>query len=222
MRRKNKELDELTKTQVLNLKALEEAAKYERKTSAKPAIITACAGVMSILLGITYPFITGTLETKSLKEATPKTEEVATDTYNDISNKVQEETLVCAITSLNNADGTNTKITLNFIFNESKLQSYTKMFQADAQAQNINGLQVVQNYASYFKAFDGNLPGYTVATQQSQTTMNVVTTIDLQQLDKTTVPATHTLENMTNPEYELNLDKESIYNFYTMSGYNCK
>ena len=44
-RRKSKEeLEELTRTQVLNLQELEKAAKFEKKTSRKPAYFLAILG----------------------------------------------------------------------------------------------------------------------------------------------------------------------------------
>ena len=51
-KKSNEELEELTRTQVLNLQELEKAAKYEKKTSKKPAAVLAILGVFSISLGL--------------------------------------------------------------------------------------------------------------------------------------------------------------------------
>ena len=64
-RRKSKEeLEELTRTQVLNLQELEKAAKFEKKTSRKPAYFLAILGVFSISLGLCYPSITNMLSSR--------------------------------------------------------------------------------------------------------------------------------------------------------------
>ena len=48
-KKSNEELEELTRTQVLNLQELEHAAKYEKKTSKKPAAVLAILGVFLFL-----------------------------------------------------------------------------------------------------------------------------------------------------------------------------
>ena len=43
--------EELQKTQILNLKELEETIVFEKKTSKKPAIFVAILGILSIIAG---------------------------------------------------------------------------------------------------------------------------------------------------------------------------
>ena len=63
-KKSNEELEELTRTQVLNLQELEKAAKYEKKTSKKPAAVLAILGVFSISLGLCYPSLNNMLSSR--------------------------------------------------------------------------------------------------------------------------------------------------------------
>ena len=65
-RKKSKqELEELTRTQVLNIQELENAAKYEKRTSKKPAVFFAVLGLLSISLGVSYPGIQSMMDDSS-------------------------------------------------------------------------------------------------------------------------------------------------------------
>ena len=58
MKHKNKSKDlELTKTLVLNFNEVEDIAKFEKKTSKKPAIIIAIIGLFAIFTGVVYPSV---------------------------------------------------------------------------------------------------------------------------------------------------------------------
>ena len=89
-RRKSKEeLEELTRTQVLNLQELEKAAKFEKKTSRKPAYFLAILGVFSISLGLCYPSITNMLSSRGGEDrevvSEQRQETVEEETVNPLS-----------------------------------------------------------------------------------------------------------------------------------------
>ena len=67
-RKSKEELEELTRTQVLNLQELEKAAKYEKRTSKKPAAVLAVIGVFSISLGLCYPSVNNMLSSRSVED----------------------------------------------------------------------------------------------------------------------------------------------------------
>ena len=56
--------EELMKTQVLNLQDVEEAARYEKATSKKPAILVAVIGFFAIFLGTSLPFVNSLMNQK--------------------------------------------------------------------------------------------------------------------------------------------------------------
>ena len=93
--------EELMKTQVLNLQDVEEAARYEKATSKKPAILVAVIGFFAIFLGTSLPFVNSLMNQKDTSLKTDKTIE-----KKQILNT--ESNLNCTYTSLNNPDGTDT------------------------------------------------------------------------------------------------------------------
>ena len=67
--------EELQKTQVLNLKDVEEAARFERITSKKPAIIVAAIGVLSIMFGATFGVVQTLTTEPTIKDNSNSTTE---------------------------------------------------------------------------------------------------------------------------------------------------
>ena len=108
--------EELQKTQVLNLKDVEEAARFERITSKKPAIIVAAIGVLSIMFGATF----GVVQTLT-------TEPTIKDNSNSTTEKrqvlTQTDSLNCTLSLLNNADGTDQIYNVVYTFKDIKLNS---------------------------------------------------------------------------------------------------
>lgn len=220
MYQKNNQLtgEDLTKTQVLNLTDLEEVAKYEKKTSKRPAIMLACTGLFAIIMGITYPFLMSAIDGGESQQLSSKVEKRKVD---DTSN-IKEE-VVCHIAQPNNPDGTDTITTLTLIFNQDKLESYIKILNVNATVGNTTGPITVQNYLTGYKAFETNaIPGYSVLSQQTETGMAATVTINLQLLNKATFPEMHKTNPLTNVEYDLNADKNTIVTSLTATGYTCK
>ena len=180
--------EELAKTQVLNLNDVKALAKFERKTSKKPAILLAIAGLLSISIGFAYPNIMTALD----KDTTTKTEEKEED--ESVLNKVQVNEQVCKYQSGVNGDGTTGTVTYTLSYNENdQLQNYTMILTIDPLTGNANGLTATQNVYNLYKTFDAvAITGYKIETSYTETGMKSVATVDLTKLDKTTVPATHT------------------------------
>ena len=208
--------EELTKTQVLNLQALQEAANYEKKTSKKPAITLASIGLFAIFIGIIYNPIVAFVSGTEIEDNNSSNTKV-------VAQKVQEETLTCIQQALGNPNGTDYEISYNMIFDDSKLQSYTKSFTANIIVGNALGATAIQGYTAANMPYDlATVPGYTVKTEQTSLGMKTTTSINLMKLDKTLVPETHKNYNITNPEFDLNTDKTAIQTYLNTAGYTCK
>ena len=138
-RRKSKEeLEELTRTQVLNLKELEKAAKYEKKTSKKPAAVLAILGVFSISLGLCYPGITNMLSSRDVEEVPTVSEqrqEEDTTASTDASVVTNANVLACTVSQTNPTDATLVTTTYNFQFQDTGLLSnYQKVMNISVSA----------------------------------------------------------------------------------------
>lgn len=113
-KRSKQESLELTKTLVLNFNEVEKVAKYEKKTSKKPAIIIAFIGIFAILSGIVYS------NTYSLNKKDSNTSKYRKTTK--VNKKIDK--LICTKNSNeeNNKITVNETVTLNF--KKNKLYNY--------------------------------------------------------------------------------------------------
>ena len=120
MKHKNKSKDlELTKTLVLNFNEVEDIAKFEKKTSKKPAIIIAIIGLFAIFTGVVYP---------SVYSMVKKDNNISSDS------KLRENTevvnisdgLTCMKTDTDSVNLLTNTTTYNFKFDKNGLSNYEK------------------------------------------------------------------------------------------------
>lgn len=205
--------EELQKTQVLNLKDVEEVARIEKRTSKKPAIIVAVIGIFSIFLGTAIPF-TQSLSAKNVSE-TRKVERKKTIT--------NESYLNCTITSLNNTDGTDTILNTNLTFSYNKLTKISKIFSINPTIGNPIGPQGVKNYINAYQPFlNPKTTGYEINLNQVDNGIVVTTNIDLLTFDLASLPEINKSHFSTNVNYQVNTEKEVIYKDLVSKGYTCE
>ena len=82
--------EELTKTQVLNLQELERVAKFERKTSKRPAVLFAIAGILSLTLGLSYNNIMMAIDSIDFTNPAENTYRVDLDSQYDSAHQCQQ------------------------------------------------------------------------------------------------------------------------------------
>lgn len=214
--------EELAKTQVLNLTDVQEIAKFERKTSKRPALLFAIAGVLAITLGLSYPHIMTSLDAMPSNIKT-EIKPLITDT-DIVKNKVQENKTSCVFTSPRNDDGTSGMATYNLSFDEEdKLQGYTMTLELDALPNDNNGILSVQKYYNLFKSLNEiPLNGYKSTTTTTATGMKSVVVVDLSKLNKSTLTSTHLSNPFSNVPYNFGDTKEAITGQLIASGYVCE
>ena len=118
-RKKSKqELEELTRTQVLNIQELENAAKYEKRTSKKPAVFFAVLGLLSISLGVSYPGIQSMMDDSSTKKDNVTEQRKEEEKEVSSTATALQNTLTCSINQMNEAEATTTvtNYTFNFFY----------------------------------------------------------------------------------------------------------
>lgn len=217
--------EDLAKTQVLNLTDVKNVAKYEKKTSKKPAIFLMILGLLAIAAGIAYPYIetfigdrTATEQKTSKKEKTETTDDAGSTQQN-----IAEDRLTCFLAQTGNADGTDTTITYLFAFSNNQLQNYTKTLNIVPTAESTIGATTIQTLFPAHQALDAvQINGYTHTTQQVESGIQVDVAVDLLQFDPTTLPDTHKVDTTSNVEYVVNTDKTTIQTTLTSTGYTCQ
>lgn len=231
-RKKSKEeLEELTRTQVLNLQELERAANYEKKTSKKPAFVFALLGVFSISLGLSYPSITNMLNSRGEEDRPVVSESREQEVEEDITT-VNPLTLTCNITQANPEDANlvNTT-TYTFQFLETgTLGNYQKVMDIKVNTPvTQTPASIVTLDSSLSNLMQTPITGYVLEKIPSaSTTPNVVDgyqaklNVDLTQLDVTLLTPLHTSNSFANVEFSSADTRDGINQRMIASGYQCQ
>lgn len=207
--------EELQRTQVLNLQDVQEAVKYEKMTSKKPAIFIAILGIISILTGTTFGVVQN-LQAKAEVErekAIKRRESVPT-----------EKTLSCSYTKLGDVDGTDYVLKRDFTFKDTKLTKEIKTFIISPSQGNPNGELGVQNYLLALQPYLVQMSGYELMVEKDKTTgaATTTTTINYEILDVTKVPAIHQSNFRFNVEYNKDVEQTKLETDLKSKGYICK
>ena len=230
-RKKSKqELEELTRTQVLNIQELENAAKYEKRTSKKPAVFFAVLGLLSISLGVSYPGIQSMMDDQSTKKDNVteqrKEEEKEVSTASTIQN-----TLTCSINQMNEAEATTTVTNYTFNFSETNtLASYEKTATISVTTPvSATPASIVSLDTSLANLKQTVIAGYTLeTTPTASTTPNVVDgytaklTVDFASFNPQTLTALHTSNVFANVEFSNQDTKDTITTRLTQQGFTCQ
>lgn len=210
--------EELQKTQVLNLQELEATIQYEKSTSKKPAIIVSILGIISIIFGSSFLVIQNYSAKKI--ESTIQKKEVK---ENVIDKKLTISKLTCEKGTLNNPDGTDTVLNVNYVFDKDKLTSFTKKFTITQTPGNNQGLVTLESYKLAYQAFLNPIQGYQITLSPKDTTGIVVTVqVDFEKLDVTKLNPIQATHISTSIEYQQGSDKKSIQSELTAQGYKCE
>lgn len=226
-RKSNAELEELTKTQVLNLQELQKAANFERKTSKKPAIILAIIGVFSISLGIFYPSINA-LVSDNNTDSTQKT--ISEMREESPSDDKLNNSMVCT-TSFTNPDSTNTTLTYSFQFSDLKtLKFYTKEMSIKAITQlTQTPASIISLDTSLANLMQTPINGYLLEKIPiASTVANVVDgytaklSVDMLLFNPATLTPLHTSNSFANVEFNSTETDEVIKQKMISLGYKCQ
>lgn len=217
---------ELTKTLVLNFNEFEQVAKYEKKTSKKPAYVIGLIGLFAITLGLLYPSINTSLNKSKQKEQVVDNKFRETTPVSAITNSLE-----CSLTQNSTVDNTSTVLTLEFEFNSGKLKSYNKKTNIVSTISNIaqtpNSIIVLDT--SINAIMQNSITGYEITKdyQPDTTNPNVVSnynakvSVDLETVDKGAFPTIYSANPYLNIEYNLDDNIDMIKQNLTMAGYTC-
>ena len=219
MKKQNKtkeEIEELQRTQVLNLKDVEETVRFEKSISKKPAMILAIIGAIFLTLGSTLQIA------KTMKKSVePKVEKRV---ISKEKQTVAPVILECQNIQMNNPDGTNITYTINYTFNNYKLTNFTKKYSITAIEGNQVGLQTIQQYIVGYQNFMNPVNGYTISVTPNgtQTVLTAVVSADLEKIDMTTFPEMQKNHISTSIDYQKDTAFLTIQSDMTSKGFTCE
>lgn len=207
--------EELQRTQVLNLQSFKETAQFEKSTSKKPAIISATIGVLLIAIGIALPTVQS-LQAR-LKIDEPKVEKRVKE-----KPQVIEEEVVCQLAKLNNPNGTDEIIAVDFNFKNDKLSSSTKDYKLIKSENQKDDPYELTSYLEALQSFLIQISGYSVSVQTIEHGSITTTKVDYALLDKAQIPAQHQSNYRFDVIHTSNSTKEEVITSMSNIGYTCE
>ena len=210
--------EELHKTQVLNLKEVEAVARFEKRTSKKPAIIIAVIGIMSIFFGTTFSIVQS-FNSKNKSSVEPRKETTPQKQEQIIVN--DETTVNCIVDTLNNPDGTDTSYTIQMNFKNDKLISFTKHYIISAIDGNATGAKTIKTYEEGYKAFLNSIPGYDIDVTTNNNMVNVLVSVSYEMLDLSLLSPVQANHFSTAIDFPKDTLKSVIVDDYTSKGLTC-
>ena len=219
MKKQNKtkeEIEELQRTQVLNLKDVEETVRFEKSISKKPAMIIAIIGAIFLALGSTLQIA------KTMKKSVEPI--VEKRVISKEKQTVAPVILECQSIQMNNPDGTNITYTINYTFNNYKLTNFTKKYSIAAIEGNQVGLQTIQQYIVGYQDFMNPVNGYTISVtpNETQTILTAVVSADLEKIDMTTFPEMQKNHISTSIDYQKDTAFLTIQSDMSSKGFTCE
>ena len=210
--------EELQRTQVLNLKDVEETVKFEKLTSKKPAIVAAVIGIFCLTIGSSFAFIQSMTARKVDEEKKVESRKTVAAEKSDITS------LVCTQDSPNEPDGTGKSLVYTFVFKNKKLKSFTKTFSIiPTTIGSPESQQLVQGYISALQSYLVNVDGYKI-TVAPESTGGVITTTEVNYdlLNIESVPQLNQNNFRFNVPYQKETSYDAIKSDLTNQGYKCQ
>ncbi len=212
--------EELTKTQVLNLNELERIAKYEKKTSKKPAMILAILGIMCITIGASYNGVLNALNgtTENSNNSVAHKELDNDKTTQPIS------TLSCKYTNFGSAEGMDTTVDMTLIFNNGKLSNYTKVMNLmPTSGKESEAAGAISQLLTGYRSFENlTIPGYKISSNTKGNGFETIVSLELKTLDPTQLNIYHQSNVVTKAEFAFNDNKETVLQKANELGYICQ
>ena len=191
--------EQLQQTQVLNFQEVQKAIHFEKVTSKKPAILVAVVGIICMLLG-------GSLQIASVLNTKPQNVQKRT-----IKEEIVKKDLNCEKINMNNPDGTNTKYTIAYKFENDKLVGLTKEYNISVVEGKEDGKKVIENTIAEFEELLNETSGYSIDTySSSNTTMKITVKVDYKELDLTKLNEKQQSNPYTKVDYSKNATYEKI------------
>ena len=222
MDKKNMTEEELQRTQVLNLDAFKEVARFEKMTSKKPAIFIAVLGIFSIALGTAFPAIQSYAARKAV-EATKPTVQSRVKSKKEIINRVVEKDLICKWENLNLSNGTDETINVTYHFKDDALIAMDKVYSLTKSKTATSDPEELKSFQNALQPFLIQTDGYALIIKPlEENGIEVTTKVDYELLDISTIPAMHQENYRFNVIYQKGEKEINVRQTTTEKGYVCE
>lgn len=215
-------MDELQKTQVLNLQDFKETTRIEKLASPMSAKILASLGVFLIALGVAMPMFQSLSERGKTTKATNTEFREETTTAQKDEKKIVKD-LNCRKEMLNNPNGTDEVLNVAYTFNDDKLTNYSKEYilKKSAAATETPG-----ELASYLTALEPFLAvkvtGYTLSVSQIENGSITKAVVDYASLDYDSIPASINTNYRFDVPYKTTATYNEVKSGLEGQGYMCE
>ena len=216
-------MDELQKTQVLNLQDFKETTRIEKLSSPIHAKILASLGAFLIALGVALPMVQSMSE-RGKTPAVSSTEfrEQSTNVVEKEENNIVQD-LTCRLETLNNPNNTDEVINVYYTFNGDKLTNYSKEY---ILRKSSTATEVPAELASYLSALEPYLavqiPGYTLNVQQIDNGSITKCIVDYSTLIYSSIPEAFQTNYRFNVPYQASATYSEVKNGLEAQGYMCE
>ena len=209
--------EELQRTQVLNLQSFKETARFEKMTSKKPAIILAVLGVLFIAIGLAFPTM------QSLK-ARIEAEKNKDNIEKRVKEKPQivEKEIHCQLKRLNNPNGTDEILDVDFLFKNDKLATSTKNYTLIKSENQKDDPAELSSYLNALQSFLIQISGYSVSVQTIEHGSITTTQVDYTLVDKSQIPGKHQSNYRFDVLHTSDSSKTDVVLSMTNIGYTCE
>lgn len=204
--------EELQRTQVINLKDLEEVVKFEKRTSKKPAIIVAVIAIALILSG------SGAQIATTLKEK-KKEEQVIAQRKEE---ELRKTSLTCTQNKLNNSNGTDAIYSFRYEFEDDLVIKANKMLSVTVTPGKENGKAEIKKLKDNYEKNKLSIRGYENSISTTDKGFVLVTEIDYRDLKPDEVKSTQIKDLATSVDYEEGALKNTIIEDMTKKNFTCK
>ena len=204
--------EELQRTQVINLKDVEEAVRIEKRTSKKPAIIFCIMGLVLLAFGSSVQIMTSLKEKKQEERIIEQREEEMA---------VSKTKINCTQTKLN-SNGVDNVYSFTYYFEDDKLVKEVKMVSSVPTPGKNNGATIVKKNKEEFKKYLNNSPGYNIALTETETGFSVTTEIDYKELDATKLNSIQKNSLVTSVDYKDDVLESTIKDDMTKKKFTCQ
>lgn len=204
--------EELQRTQVINLKDVEEVVRIEKRTSKKPAIIVAIIGLALVMGGA------GTQINASLKEK--KLEEQRIEQRREES--VKKTSLTCSQNKLNNENGTDVVYSFRYDFEDDKVIAANKMVSVTVTPGKDKGKEEIKKMKDNYEKNKLSITGYENSLSATEKGFVLVTKIDYRKLKVDDVKVTQLKDLATTVDYEEGALKNTILEDMATKKFTCK
>ena len=206
--------EQLQRTQVINLDDFKKTAKIEKMSSKKPAIVIALLGIFSILIGASYPAVNSKMRQKKDVTKTSKTQ----------TRKVVKENktyVKCSVSALNQPDGTDAFIDINYTFEDDKLISFIKEYKLVLTNGVTTGQAVIDGFLQALPPYLVQQPGYELTVKKLDTGISTTTKVDYKTLDVNKIPQLNQENFRFNVIYVANSTKDAVIKDMQQQNYTC-